>query len=68
LAFFLGKDHWSKSSKLGINCCQQLVEPSAYATLSGLDLALKMWSKVGGLKLDDHYGPFQSRPFYGMIL
>ena len=23
---------------------------------------------AGGLKQDDHYGPFQSRPFYGSIM
>ena len=49
--------------------------PSLKAFMARLDVALGslLWWLVtlhiaGGLKLDDHCGPFQARPFYDSIL
>ena len=49
--------------------------PSLEAFSARLDVALGSlvcWlvtlQTAGGLKLDEHYGPFQPRPFYGSMI
>ena len=61
--------HWNRLPKEVVDA------PSLEAFKARLDVALGslVWCLatlhiVGGLKLDDHYGPFQPRPFYDSIL
>jgi len=57
--------HWNRLPKKVMDA------PSMEAFKTGLDVALGslVWwlatlHIAGGLKLDEHYGPFQPRPFY----
>jgi len=61
--------HWNRLPKEGVDA------PSLEAFKARLDVALGslVWWLVslhiaGGLKLDDHCGPFQPRPFYDSML
>ena len=61
--------HWNRLPKEAVDA------PSLEAFKTRLDVALGslVWwlatlHIAGGLKLDDHCGPFQPRPFYGSII
>ena len=61
--------HWNRLPKEAVNT------PSLEAFKARLDVALGslVWWLVtlhvaGGLKLHDHYGPFQPRPFYDSMI
>ena len=61
--------HWNKLPKEAVDA------PSLEAFEARLDVALGslVWCLVTlhiavGLKLDDNYGPFQSRPFYDSVI
>ena len=60
--------HWNRLPKEVVDA------PSLYVLRVVLNVALGslvLWLATlhiaGGLKLDDHCGPFQRRPFYGYI-
>ena len=60
--------HWNRLPKEAVDA------PSLEAFKAGLDVALGSlvcWLVTlhiaGRLKLDEHCGPFQSRPFYGSV-
>ena len=53
--------HWNRLPKEAVDA------PSLEAFKARLDVALGSlvwWLVLGELKLDDHCGPFQPRPFY----
>jgi len=61
--------HWNRLPKEAVDA------PSLEAFKARLDVALGSlvcWlvtlHVAGGLKLDDHRGPFQPRPFYGSMI
>ena len=61
--------HWNRLPKEVVDA------PSLEAFKARLDVALGslVWwlatlHIAGGLKLDDHCGPFQPRPFYGSVI
>ena len=61
--------HWNRLPKEAVDA------PSLEAFKARLDVALGslVWwmatlPVAGGLKLDDHCGPFQPRPFYGSMI
>ena len=61
--------HWNRLPKVAVGV------PSLEAFKARLDVAVGslVWWLVtlhvaGGLKLDDHYGPFQPRPFYDSMI
>jgi len=61
--------HWNGLPKEAVDA------PSLEAFKARLDVALGslVWRSVtlhiaGGLKLDDHCGPFQPRPFYNSVI
>ena len=61
--------HWNRLPKEAVDA------PSLEASKARLDAALRslVWwlatlHTAGGLKLDDHRGPFQLRPFYDSMI
>jgi len=61
--------HWNRLPEEAVDA------PSLEAFKARLDVALGslVWwlvtlHRVGGLKLDDHCGPFQPRPFYDSVI
>jgi len=61
--------HWNRLPKEAVDA------PSLEAFKARLDVTLGslVWRLAtlhiaGGLKLDDHYGPFQPRPFYDSVI
>ena len=59
--------HWNRLPKEAVDA------PSLEAFKARLDVGSLVWwlatlHIAGGLKLDDHCGPFQPRPFYGSII
>ena len=58
--------HWNRLPKKVVDA------PSLETFKARLDVALVWWLATlhiaGGLKLDDHRGPFQPRPFYDSMI
>jgi len=59
--------HWNRLPKEVVDA------PSLEAFKARLDLSSLIWwletlHIAGGLKLNDHYGPFQPRPFYDPVI